>query len=219
MNALAALYSTTIGKKAVMAVTGAIMVLWVFAHMAGNLQVFLGQQALDDYGHKIQSLGPILWLMRGFMLACVLAHIWSVIGLIGQSGVTRKTGYEGGRVDFATNILAKAMKVGGVIILVFIPIHLMDLTIGTTHPTFEHGKVYHNLTSLLSNPLRAQFYMLAAIAVGAHLIHGTQSLFQTLGLNHEGYNTTWKFLAGLIGGSVLVGNLAIVGAIALGLVK
>ncbi len=219
MNAIAALYSSTIGKKTVMAVTGGLMVAWLFAHMLGNLQVFLGAEWLDAYGHKLQTSGPIIWGTRGVMLACILAHIWAIMGLIGQSGVTRKTGYEGGRVDFATNVLAKAMKVGGLILLVFIPIHLLDLTIGTTHPTFEHGKVYHNLTSLLSNPLRAQFYLLAAIAAGAHVIHGTQSMFQTLGLNHDGYNATWKFLAGLIGGSVLVGNMVIVGAIALGFVK
>lgn len=218
MNAVASLVQSTIGKKAVMAVTGAMMVGWVTAHMLGNSFVFAGQEWLDWYGEHLQAMGPGLWLMRGVMLAVIGLHIWSAVSLTRLSVGARGGSYAGGRKNHRTTLAARTMRVGGLFIVGFLVWHLLDLTIGAVHPDFQKGHVFHNLTTSLSNPIVGTVYAVAAIFVGMHVSHGIQSALQTLGWTHPKYLQLRK--VGSLGFGLLIagGNLAIVLSILTGLV-
>ena len=97
MNPIARLYKSTIGKKVIMAVTGLIMVFWLLSHLGGNTLMFLGQEWMDAYAHKIHNLGPLLWVMRLGMLGVIVAHIWSAIAVTRISWAAREHSYKGGR--------------------------------------------------------------------------------------------------------------------------
>ena len=209
MNAVFALYQSTIGKKVAMAVTGVIMLGWVTIHMLGNLQVFLGSETLNHYGELIQSNKEVLWIMRLTMLSALMVHVWSAVSLaLGRS--KRGTNYEQYSYQ-AAGVSSRFMRVSGVIILIYIIFHLLDLTVGVPviHPTFEHGGVYANLTASMANPAKLGVYLLAALWVALHVYHATYSVLQTLGLNQETLEQGRKAgfaMAFLIGG----GNMTIV---------
>ncbi len=218
MNTVLTLYQSTIGKKIAMGVTGLILAGWVTIHMVGNLQVFLGAEALDAYGHQIQSMGPLLWGMRAFMLAALVVHVASAISLSRGAMVARPVGYQGPKASLASTAASKSMRVGGLILLAYIVFHLLDLTVGTVHPDFRHGEVFHNLTTSLKNPAVAAFYALASISVGLHVFHGVSSAFQTLGANHPSWNDTRFRVSAAVGVLLVLGNLAIVSSIVLRLI-
>lgn len=218
MNPIARLYKSTIGKKVIMAVTGLIMVGWLLAHLGGNMLMFLGQEWMDAYAHKIHNLGPLLWVMRAGMLGVIAAHIWSAIAVTRISWAARDQSYRGGRKTNISTLSARVMRVGGIVILLFIFWHLADLTVGWVHPSFEMqaeggAAAYHNLTASLRRPAVAIFYMVSVVFVGLHFSHGIQSGFQTLGLNHPKWNRLRKLTSWGFGTLIAVGNIAIVGAV------
>ncbi|MEZ4322111.1 MAG: succinate dehydrogenase cytochrome b subunit [Myxococcota bacterium] len=215
MNVVLTLTRSTIGKKVVMASTGAIMVGWLTAHMVGNLQVFLGEAILDHYGELIQSQVEILWLMRAFMLTALVLHVSSAIALTRQAASARATGYQGGRKTQVSTPAARSLRWGGLVILAYLIFHLADLTVGAAwaNPDFVRGEVYHNLTHSLRRPPIACLYILANLALGMHLYHGVYSIFQTLGINQLGNRDTARqagtFFAVLVAGGNIVIALAI----------
>lgn len=216
MNAVLTMYRTTIGKKVVMAVTGAVMVGWLLAHMLGNLQVFLGVEAFNHYAELIQSQQELLWLMRAGMLTMIVLHIWSIVALMGVSGSARKNAYAGGRKTQASDPATRTMRWGGLAILLFLVWHLADLTIGVplVNPAFEHGEAYGNLVGSLQRWPVALLYIAANVALGGHIFHGVYSVFQTLGVNQHGHTETARqasiLLACLIAGGNIVIALAVV---------
>lgn len=218
MNAVLTLYHSTVGKKIAMGVTGLMMAGWVTMHMLGNLQVFAGAEVLDAYGHKIQSMGPILWAMRAVMLSALVVHVWSAISLSRGAMAARAVGYQGGKASFAATLASKTMRVGGIVLVIYLMFHLLDLTIGAVNPDFRHGEVFHNLTGSLKNPAVAALYAVASLSIGAHVYHGIASALQTLGTNHARWNKTRFGVSAAVGVAVMLGNLSIVLAIALGLV-
>lgn len=219
MTALTNLVSSTIGKKVAMAVTGLLMVAWIFLHMAGNLLVFAGQDHFNRYAHLIQSgfnVEPALvWIMRAGLLAIVGVHIWAAVGLTGRNRAARPVAYAAGRKSRATTYAAEFMLFGGVVVLAFLAFHLAHLTVGVfsddavQHATFVKEDAYRNLVVGLGNPIVGAFYIVANLALGAHLHHGVSSAFQTLGLNDGRWNPvksglgTWVPLL-VVGGNVCV---------------
>ncbi|MCB9670345.1 MAG: succinate dehydrogenase cytochrome b subunit [Alphaproteobacteria bacterium] len=220
MHAVLTLYRTTIGKKVVMAVTGTIMALWLVAHMAGNLQVFLGKEVFDHYAEFLQSQQEIIWPMRGFLLACIGLHVWSVVSLAATSRAARKTSYQGGKVNGASTLASKTLKVGGVFLLFFITWHLLDLTIGlpVVNPAFVRGHAYANLTASLARPGVGALYIVANIVLGMHLYHGIYSVFQTLGINQLGDRDTARMAGTALALVIAGGNILIATSIVLGIV-
>lgn len=227
MTALATLVSSTIGKKVVMGVTGLIMVGWLTLHMAGNLIVFSGPEAFNHYAHFIQSgfgIEPaLLWLMRAFMLAAIGLHIWAAIGLSSRNAGARPVAYQGGFKLRATNYAARFMLIGGIVLLLFIVFHLLHLTTGSLEgivepDDFAKKRAYRNVTLGLANPATASVYILANLALAAHLVHGVWSGFQTLGLNHPKYETLKRTLTVLFPLLISGGNILIAVAIVTGLV-
>ncbi len=217
MNPIARLYKSTIGKKVIMAVTGLIMVFWLLTHLAGNSLMFLGPEWMDSYAEHIHNLGPILWVMRFGMLAVIVAHIWSAIAVTRISWAAREHSYKGGRKTNVATWSSRLMRIGGIIIVLFLFWHLADLTFGWVNPDFqvqEHGAAaaYHNLTMSLRQIPVAIFYMVAVTFVGLHFSHGIQSGFQTLGLNHPKWNAIRKMTSWGLGALIAFGNIAIVAA-------
>lgn len=196
------LYQTSIGKKAVMAVTGIIGYGFVMAHMYGNLKMFQGPAAMNDYAHHLRVLGePILsegvalWLMRIVLIAAVVGHVWSAVVLTRQDRAARPEKYAGGRKRVESSYAGLRLRWGGLILFFFLIFHLMHFTTGTAHPDFVEGDPYANVVTGFQNPMAVAFYLLAVASLAAHLYHGIWSAFQTLGLNSERSDRLWRGLA------------------------
>lgn len=227
MDWLKRFLGSTIGLKAVMAVSGVMLVGFVIAHMLGNLQVFMGREVFNHYGDTLQSLGELLWIMRLGLLGAVVAHIASAVALILRSKAARPQGYKKHAL-IANKYAARTMRYGGLIVLAFIVYHLLHLTVGNVHSDFVAyaptgtggvaGDAYHNLTVGLAHPAVAGFYILANVFLGLHLWHGVWSLCRTLGLG----NPRWDAVAGktATGIALLVslGNISIPIAVLAGIV-
>ena len=187
-----ALKDSTIGKKAVMAVTGVIMVGFVFTHMAGNLQAFAGRETFNAYAAFLHSMPGILWIARIVLIAAVILHVWSAISLTRLNRAARPVRYRT-QQTLTTTYAAKVMPLGGLIILLFIIFHLMHLTFGVVG--MEHRgwqDAYFNFVSGFQNPMVSGVYIIANIFLGMHLFHGVWSMMQTLGLSHPRYNAMRK---------------------------
>ena len=211
-----------------MAVTGIILFGFVLGHMIGNLKLYFGMHegrfALDVYGEWLRSIGVpglpeggALWIARLVLLTSVIFHIDSSIRLTLMNRRAREVGYESRRT-VAGKYAARTMRWGGIIVALFIIFHILDLTTGQLNPSFEEGAVHHNLIASLSRPLVSAFYILANLALGAHLYHGLWSLFQSLGLNHRKFNDWRRVLAIAFAVIVTLGNLSFPLAVLMGVV-
>jgi succinate dehydrogenase / fumarate reductase cytochrome b subunit len=222
MNAVAALLSSTVGKKVLMAFTGLVMLGWLCLHTTGNLLVFAGEESFNHYAAWIQSgfgVEPaLLWALRAFMLWAMGSHVWAAITLTRRNRDSRPAAYAAGRKDLATKQVAHFMALGGVTILLYLVFHILHLTVGSAHPDFQHGNAYRNLVIGLSNPLVCAFYLAANGFLGAHLYHGVVSGFQTLGWNHPSYDAYKSFFGKVLPAYVAGGNLLIATSVLAGLV-
>jgi succinate dehydrogenase / fumarate reductase, cytochrome b subunit len=206
------LYQTSIGKKAVMAVTGIIGYGYVLLHMYGNLKMFQGPEAMNTYaahlrtlGEPILSYGMALWLIRIVLIVAVVAHVWSAIVLTRQDWGGRPEKYAGGRKRVDAGYAGLTLRWGGLILFFFLIFHIMHFTTGTANANFVEGNPYVNVVVGFQNPLAVAFYLLAVGCLAAHLYHGVWSAFQTLGLNSERTDRVWHGLAVLSAVVLFVG--------------
>jgi succinate dehydrogenase / fumarate reductase cytochrome b subunit len=216
------LLRSSLGLKIVMAVTGLILFGFVVAHMIGNLQVYLGPEAMDEYAVFLRSVlhGTGLWIARAVLLVAAGLHIWSAWRLTMINRAARPVGYR--EVERRESTYAsRTMRWSGVLILLFIVYHLLHFTFGApvVHPHFVHGAVYHNFVTGFRSPLVSGFYILAMLALGLHLYHGAWSFMQTLGLSHPRYNNLRHALATLLTVVVVVGNISFPVAVLTGLLR
>jgi succinate dehydrogenase / fumarate reductase cytochrome b subunit len=183
------LLGSTVGQKIAMAASGLLVVGWLFLHMAGNLLVFAGPEALDAYAEFIQhGTHGAVWLMRAVLLAAIAVHVVSAVRLARKGIAAREVRYAGGRRDQATTSAARSMRYGGVALLLYLSYHLLHMTVGSAHPEFERGAVYHNVVTAFDDPAVTAIYLLATLFLGLHLYHGVWSGLQTLGLDHPRWN-------------------------------
>ncbi|MFE2010385.1 succinate dehydrogenase [Streptomyces sp. NPDC059491] len=181
-------WSSTLGKKTVMAVSGLIMLGYLVAHVAGNLKVFFGPEEFNGYAHWLRVLGaPVLhhewalWIVRLVLVAAVVAHAVSAYQLSRRDVRARPTAYvhRRRRASYAT----RTMRWGGIVLALFIVWHILDLTTGTVHPGgFEEGRPYQNVIDTFSTWYGNVIYIVAMLAVGLHVRHGFWSAAQTLGV-------------------------------------
>jgi succinate dehydrogenase cytochrome b subunit len=212
-----AFWNSTVGKKIVMAVTGAIGVGYLIAHVAGNLLVFQGPAKIDAYAAFLKSNAGLLWATRAILLLSVGLHVIAAFQLARISQKSRPVAYKRWRAvgsDFAS----RTMRWSGPIVGVFIVYHLLHFTTGSIHPDFHEGQVYHNVTTGFHVWYVAAFYILAMLALLAHLYHGAWSMFQSLGLNHPKYNRLVRALATVVTLIVVIGFISIPVAVLLGLI-
>lgn len=222
-------FRSTLGKKAVMAVSGLVLFGFVLVHMLGNLKLYLKAHAdgtipIDVYGEFLRHIGePLLpahaalWIARLVLLAAVGLHIWAAWAVTQASNAARPVAYQKKEVVQAT-YAARTMRWGGVIIVLFVLYHLAHLTFGWVHPDFVPGGVRHNLIAGFRVWWVSAFYVVAQIALGFHLFHGLWSLFQSLGWNHPRYNSWRRGFAMAFAWIVTLGNLSFPLAVLTGLV-
>lgn len=212
-----AFWRSTVGKKIVMAVTGAIGVGYVIGHVAGNLLIFQGPAKIDAYAAFLKSSPGLLWGTRALLLLAVALHIIAAFQLARISQKSRPVGYKRWRAvgsDFAS----RTMRWSGPIVGVFIVYHLLHFTTGTVHPDFHEGQVYHNVTTGFRVWYISGFYIVAMLALLLHLYHGAWSMFQSLGLNYPKYNRVVRALATVVTLLVVIGFISIPVAVLLGLI-
>ena len=230
MNFFLTLFNTSLGKKYLMAITGVLLCLFVLGHMAGNMALFAGQNAINDYAAFLKSKTALLWGARLGLLGTVAVHIWAAITLSQMNKAARPVGYYD-----ATPPKAKAgstwMLAAGLTVLAFIIIHILHFTVGAVmsdaysmKQTLDDGTVRHDVYGMVvagfQNPVMALFYLGAmAVLCFFHLKHGVSSLFQSLGLRHPKWASTIDFIAVLFAWVIFLGNAAIVLSVLLGIVK
>ncbi|MBV8436015.1 MAG: succinate dehydrogenase cytochrome b subunit [Silvibacterium sp.] len=212
-------YSNT-GKKIVMAVTGAILFIFVIGHMLGNLQIFQGPERINSYGRFLHNLGEILWAERIVLLSAVVLHIIATVQLALRNKAARPIGYSR-RDAINSSYASRTMYWSGPIVLAFVIFHLLHLTAGMIVPgaAFIEGDVYHNVVSGFQVWWVSAWYILAVCLLGLHLRHGIWSMFQSVGVNHPRYMPLLKQAAMWIAAVIVLGYISIPISVLLGLVK
>jgi succinate dehydrogenase cytochrome b subunit len=227
-NPLLAIWNSIIGKKIVMAVSGAVLVLFIFGHVAGNLKIFSGPEEIDAYsrflrevGYPEFSYGQLLWVVRAILLIAVLLHITAAYQLTMINRRARPVDYAT-RKNVETSLGALTMRWSGVVVLVFVVFHLLHFTLGVVgfQPgQFVHLAVYENVVAGFSVWPIAVFYILAMAALCLHLDHGIWSAFQTLGWNNARNHRSLRMLSRVVAILVFLGFSSVPVAVLAGWVR
>ena len=215
--------TTSVFKKAVMAISGIILVLYLIAHMIGNLKAFSGEEEFNHYSEWLRTIGnpalpgsTALWLIRIVLLVAVFAHMWAAVSLWRQAKRARPQGYVTKKA-MAQSYASRTMRWGGVIIAAFVIWHLLDLTWGTVNSAADSGP-YDKLVASFSNPVSTAFYAIAVILVGMHLRHGIWSATQTLGQSNRRREVTVNYAATAIATVLTLGFLLVPFSVLFGLI-
>jgi succinate dehydrogenase / fumarate reductase cytochrome b subunit len=218
---------SSVALKILMAGTGILLVLFLFAHMAGNLKIFVGAGAFDHYAHWLRDLGaPLLphawylWIQRGGLTVAVLGHIFAAVVLARRARAARPVRYAH-RPRVQGSYAARTMRWGGVIILLFVVFHILDLSTGTVNPVGDRQHPYADVVADFA-PGRwyvTLFYALAVIATGFHLRHGIFSALRTLGQQSPRGERTARAVALVLSLVLVVGFLSVPFAVLIGLVS
>jgi len=227
-------YRSAIGKKWVMAVTGIVLIIFVVAHMIGNLKIFLGPEAsgvyeIDEYAELLRELFyPILprhvflWLMRtGLILAFVL-HVHAAVALTLINRRARPLEYQGPRQYLTASYASRTMRWSGFIVLAYLAFHLADFTWGIqpfAPAGWERGAVHDNLILSFTRWPVTTLYVLANLLLGIHLYHGAWSMFQSLGINNPRFNRWRRWFAQGLSVLIVVGNISMPIAAQLGMIS
>jgi len=219
----AGFYAAPIGKKAVMAVTGAILFAYVIGHLIGNLQIYSPDHAqIDRYAaflHNPANVVP-LWAIRAFLLGALVLHVTASLQLWLLKRAARPTAYVK-KDDVPASYAARTMIWSGPIVGAFIVFHILHLTVGSVLPTRElaanQPDVRFNVVTGFQHPAIAAFYILAMILLCTHLYHGLWSMFQSLGFSHPRYTPLLRKGAAAVAILIAIGNCSIPIAVMAGL--
>jgi succinate dehydrogenase / fumarate reductase cytochrome b subunit len=245
MSLIGNFFTSSIGRKLLMAVSGLILVGFVVGHLVGNLQIFGAPDRINGYAHFLQSLGPVLWAVRLGLLATAAVHIWAAVVLTLENKKARGPQDYGVKGYIRATVASRYMRLSGLVVLAFIVYHIAHFTLGTadsanfktqlpaytlTEDVREFGfplaskgtevaDVYSMIFLGFNNPIIAGFYILATGLLSLHLLHGFESMFQTFGLRNHRWSCCLRRVTTLFCLAYFIGNLAIPGAILLGLNK
>jgi succinate dehydrogenase / fumarate reductase cytochrome b subunit len=241
MNLATSIFGSSLGRKILMALTGAILTGFVIGHLVGNLQIFQEPDHINGYGAFLHQLGPLLWIVRGGLIACVVIHLWAATVLTLESRAARGVAYDVKHTIRAT-LSSRLMRWTGVVVLAFLLYHLAHFTLGfTSVATFKETlpryvmagdyrvagfvtvkagtevlDVYSMVILGFQKPVVALFYIVAVGLLSFHLLHGADSLFQTLGWRSERWAGALRRIVIVFCVAYFLGNLAIPGAVLLG---
>jgi len=214
---VARFYESTIGKKAIMAVTGLVLFGYLIAHMLGNLQFFLGPAVMNHYAETLHNNPALLWGARAVLLISVVLHIWSSVQLSMIKREARPVSYVK-HANVSSSWASRSMMLSGPVIAAFVVIHLLHLTTGTIHPQFVPIHPYENLIIGFAVVPLALFYIVTMILIGFHLSHGIWSMFQSIGFSHPRYTPMIKKFAAVFSWILVAGFISIPLAVLTGLV-
>jgi succinate dehydrogenase / fumarate reductase cytochrome b subunit len=212
-------WNSSVGKKVVMGATGLVLVAFVIAHMAGNLQFFAGSERFNAYSHLLQvDIIELTWLLRVTLLAAVVLHITAAYQLTMRNRAARPEDYVR-RDPQVSTYASRTMRWGGVYLLLFIPYHLLHFTTGTLHPAFVRGEAYGNVVIGFQVLWVSLFYLGAMAFLGLHLYHGSWAMFRTLGIARPSSDPLHRRLALAIAVVVPVGFSLLPLSVMLGFVR
>jgi succinate dehydrogenase / fumarate reductase, cytochrome b subunit len=208
-------YRSAIAKKWLMAISGIALLGFVLAHMIGNLKLFLGESHLNEYAEWLRDFGEpalprsfLLWTLRVGLILAFVVHIVAAAQLTRMNMKARPDRYKSPRDYAAANFASRTMRWTGVIVLLFLIFHLLDLTWGTANPDFVRGSVYDNTIASFERVPVAIVYIAANIALGIHIFHGGWSMFQSLGWNSPRFNPWRRAFAVAFAAVITVGNVS-----------
>lgn len=244
MNLVSALFCSSIGRKILMAVSGLILVGFVIGHLVGNLQVFQEPDHINGYGQFLHSLGPLLWAARLVIVGSVVVHVWAATVLTLENARARGGAY-GIKNTIQATLSSRTMRLTGYVVLAFLIYHLAHFTWGMAQTeTYKENLKHYTMqgdyrvagfvvvkagTEVLDvhtmvvrgfqNSLVSLFYIVAVGLLSFHLLHGFDSLFQTLGLRSAKWSAALHKVALAFCALYFLANLAIPGAVLLGKVQ
>lgn len=210
----------------IVALSGIILILFVVGHLLGNLQIFLGPDWINAYSEHLRELGPLLWVIRIFLLLTVIVHIYVTIRLAIQNKRARPAQYKD-KENVKASFASRHMVMSGLIVLTFIIFHLAHFTVRVTDPRFALLKadplnrydVYSMMVYGFQNYVVSGFYVFAMFLLFLHLSHGSSSFFQSLGLNNKKLEPRLSFWGRVFAWMLFLGYASIPVAILLGLIK
>ena len=211
-------YSTNVGKKVVVAVTGAIMISFLLAHVYGNMHVYFGAEEINDYSvwlrtfaSEIFGYAGFLWIVRVIVGGALILHVITIIQLIQRNRAARPVGYKKPSRSKRI-IIGSTMALSGLVILFFIVFHILQFTTGTIQPTPFHvdeanglGIVYINLYQAFQVWWIAGIYVTVMLLIGFHVYHGAWSMFQSLGMNNQDRNPMFRIIAAALAIGLFLG--------------
>ena len=248
MKAFCCFINSTIGRKILMALSGLVLVGFVMGHMLGNLQIFLGAEAINAYAYKLHHVLPTsaLWVIRSFLLACIVVHVWAAVTLTLENRKARPERYADHIVVQAT-YASRTMRMSGIILLAFILFHIAHFTVrsvpgmqyeeqgvleSTKVPLVKGGEAVmkngHKIETFNVNDMMiagfqvwwvSAFYIVATGLLCTHLAHGVSSMFQTMGLRNKEWRKRLDVIALVYGWIVFLGFAVIPVAVLAGLLK
>jgi succinate dehydrogenase / fumarate reductase cytochrome b subunit len=224
MNLISRAYRSSLGKKYIMAITGFLLFLFVIVHMLGNLQVYIGRDAMNAYAALLKSKSALLWTARVGLFIIAVLHIVSALQLAAENRNARPQPYAEGK-PIAT-FASRTILVSGLIVFAFIVYHLMHFTLGVTNPEFlelrdplGHHDVYEMTVEGFRNGWVSAFYIISMGLLCLHLSHGVSSLFQSLGIRRRSTVAAFNRFAQISAVVIFIGNCSIPISILKGWVK
>ncbi|WP_268234036.1 succinate dehydrogenase cytochrome b subunit [Nocardioides daphniae] len=208
---------STIALKITMAVSGLVFLGYLVLHMYGNLKVFAGHDAFNEYAHHLREFGApmlpyegLLWIVRVALIVALVAHVWSALVLTARARKARSSKYSV-KKNIASSLSSRTMRWGGLAIFIFVVWHLLHFTVGKVNPTGgETNDPYNLLVDSFGEWWMAVIYLLAMFALGMHLHHGVWSASQTLGLTNSARSRANAKRAGWVVAIVIAGGFALV---------
>jgi succinate dehydrogenase / fumarate reductase cytochrome b subunit len=210
-------YRAPVGKKAVMAATGAILAGYVVAHLLGNLQIFLGRAQINSYAGLLHSHPVLLWIARIVLLSAVTLHIVTALQLWLLNRAARPIGYVRSH-RLPPGYASRTMLWTGPLLALYVVYHVMHLTLGDVGLPFRELDAFDNVVNGFRVPAVSAVYIAAMVILAMHLYHGIWSVFQSLGVSHPRYTPWLKRLSAGIAVLVAAGFISIPAAVLAGLV-
>lgn len=227
MKLITHIFDSSLGKKYIMAVTGFLLFLFVIAHLIGNLQIFLGPEAINRYGHFLQSNYELVWPARIALLVIIGLHIWSAAKLSLENRAARPIAYATYQ-PIGSTYASRTMLMSGLIALAFIIYHLLHFTAqvqfinltGQNFVSFTDPEKRHDIFKMMvvgfNNGWVSAFYLIGVGLLCLHLSHGLGSMFQSIGWKNESYRPILDQGARILALLIFLGYSSIPVAILLG---
>ncbi len=217
---------SSVGRKLIVAVTGVILILFVVGHLLGNLQIFIGPEWINAYAQHLRDLGPILWMIRIFLLVSVILHIYFTILLAIENRRARPEAYRD-RNYVKASWASRHMVVSGLVVLAFVIFHLLHFTARKFNSQFPLLKldtlnrydVYSMMVYGFQNVYVSIFYIVGLFLLTLHLTHGSSSFFQSLGFNNQRLTPKLAIGGRIFAWLIFIGYVSIPTAVLLGFIK
>jgi succinate dehydrogenase / fumarate reductase cytochrome b subunit len=230
MKMIVNLFRSSLGKKFIMAVTGFILFGFIVGHLAGNLQIFFGPEAINRYGKLLHDNVELLWPVRIVLISVFSLHLWAAMKVSEENKAARPVAYAEYK-SVGSTYASRTMLMSGIILFVFLVYHILHYTVqltavNLTHTDFgklvdekERANIFAMMVIGFRQPIVSLFYIVGVGLVCLHLSHGASSMFQSLGWKNDAYRPILDRLARVVALIIFLGYISIPIAVLLGFGK